>query len=166
MRSGQMNTVIGLLPKLLDASRQNSEVAESAAKVAWTRAAGDGLRLNAVPLRLYQNTLVVAVADGIWQKQLRAMSRELLARVNRILGRDLIKSIEFRIDPRSLQIARQQSPRNTNTVSDELALSSVPVEVAAAACAIQDETLRHHFLVAAGTAVMRRRSREVKGSRI
>src|SRR5260370_39113493 len=104
MRSGGMNSVIGLLPKLLDASHQNRGVGESAAKIAWTRAAGDGLRRNAVPMQLYQNTLVVAVPGGTWQKQLRAMSRELLARVNRILGRDLIKSIEFRIDPRTLQI--------------------------------------------------------------
>ena len=166
MRSGGMNDVIGLLPKLLDASRQNSEVAESAAKIAWTRAAGDGLGLNAVPLQLNQNTLVVAVADGIWQKQLRAMSRELLARVNRILGRELIKSIEFRIDPRTLQTARQQSERDTGAASPERALSSVPVEVAAAAREIQDEALRQHFLLAAGMAVMCRREREIKGSQI
>ena len=166
MRTGGMNNIFGLLPKLLDASRQNSAVVESAAKIAWTGAAGDGLRLNAVPIHLYQNTLVVAVADGIWQKQLRAMSRELLPRVNRLLGRDLIKSIEFRIDPGTLQIVRQQSERTTTTTSTEAALSSVPVEVAAAARAIQDETLRHHFLVAAGAAVMRRRSLEIKRPKI
>jgi hypothetical protein len=161
-----MNNVIGLLPKLLDASRQNREVAESAAKIAWIRAAGDGLRLNAVPVQLYQNALVVAVADGIWQKQLRAMSRELLPRVNRILGRDLIKLIEFRIDPSTLQIARQQSEHTSRTESAERALSAVPDEVAAAAGAIQDETLRRRFLVAAGTAVMRRRSREIRRSQV
>ena len=53
-----------LLPKLLNRNGANPELTEIAAKIAWTRAAGAGLRPNAVPFRLYQKTLIVSVADA------------------------------------------------------------------------------------------------------
>jgi hypothetical protein len=64
-----MIDVAGLLPKLLNATGGNPEMAEVVAKLAWTRAAGEGLRRQAIPFRLFQKTLVVSVADKIWQKR-------------------------------------------------------------------------------------------------
>src|SRR3989442_130554 len=88
-----------LLPKLLNATESNPEMAETVAKLAWTRAAGEGLRNHAVPFRLYRRTLIVSVADVIWQKQLRQMSPEFIFRINKLLGRSVVDDIEFRIDP-------------------------------------------------------------------
>src|SRR6185503_380513 len=45
-----------LLPKLLKAAGTNPEMAEIAARLAWTRAAGEGLRPHAVPFRLFRRT--------------------------------------------------------------------------------------------------------------
>src|SRR5258708_21055081 len=95
-----------LLSKLLNTTGANPEITEIAAKIAWTRAAGAGLRSNAIPFRLYQKTLIVSVADAIWQRQMQTMSAELLFRVNRLLGRDVIDFIEFRIDPPPIDSAR------------------------------------------------------------
>jgi len=153
-----MNNIIRLLPKLLDASDGNHDLAESAAKVAWIRAVGEGLRRHAVPVRLAGNTLVVVVADAAWRTQLQAMSSELLARVNRVLGRDLIKFIEFRVDPNSLESVRSEARHINQAESAERSLNSVPIEVMAAAESIQDESLRQHFLLAAAAAAMRRQS--------
>ena len=153
-----MNNIITLLPRLVEAAGDNSEIVETAAKIAWSRAAGDGLRTNAVPLRFYDHKLVIAVADAIWQTQLKAMSGELLARINRLLGRDTIKFLEFRIDPRSLQTMSRQTAR-TNFSSIERVAASLPVEVLTAAGAIQDETLRQCFLAAARSVIARRESK-------
>ena len=94
-----------LLPKLLNATGANPEITEIAAKIAWTRAAGAGLRPNAIPFRLYQKTLIVSVADAIWQKQMQTMGAELVFRINRLLGRDVVDFIEFRIDPATVDRA-------------------------------------------------------------
>jgi hypothetical protein len=59
-----MIDVARLLPKLLNAAGDNPEMAEIAAKIAWTRAAGDGLRRHAIPFRLFRKTLVVSVAGS------------------------------------------------------------------------------------------------------
>ena len=69
-----------LLPRLL---RANPEMA---AKLAWSRAAGEGLRRNAIPVSLFGKTLTVSVADALWQKQLQSMAAELLFRINTLLG--------------------------------------------------------------------------------
>jgi predicted nucleic acid-binding Zn ribbon protein len=63
---------------------RSNEVAEAAAIAAWKHAAGDGLKDHAVPVKLQERTLTVAVADAIWQKQLHSMRGQLLFRVNSI----------------------------------------------------------------------------------
>src|SRR5207244_5804011 len=107
----------GLLPKLLNATESNPEMAETIAKLAWTRAAGEGLRNHAVPFRLYRSTLIVSVADAIWQKQLRQMSPEFIFRINKLLGCSVVGEIEFRIDPAAVDQVRSciLAPRSSRT---------------------------------------------------
>lgn len=143
-----------LLPKLLNATGANPEMTEIAAKIAWTRVAGAGLRPNAIPFRLYQKTLIVSVADPIWQKQMQTMSAELLSRINRLLGRDVVDFIEFRIDPATIDSARA-----LNFPSRDLSPAQtrpIPAELLSAASAIADSELRERFMRAAENCIARR----------
>src|ERR687884_749612 len=101
-----MDDLIRTLPKLLRAAGETEEVLEAAAFVAWRRVAGEGLRAQAVPFRLYRKTLVVAVTDATWQKQLEPMSGQLLFRLNSLLGQAVVTFIEFRVDPKTVQAER------------------------------------------------------------
>jgi len=148
-----MKDIIRLLPKLLEAAGDNHEFTESLARVTSTRAVGDGLRAHTIPIRLSGNTLVVAVADAPWQKQLRAMSAELLVRVNRVLGRNLIHFLEFRVCPDQLPTRNIDAKEGEQI---EPAWARVPVEIVSAAEDISDESLREHFLLAAAAAMNRR----------
>jgi hypothetical protein len=69
----KMNQLIKSLPVILRAAGGADEVAEAAAIAAWKHAAGAGLKEHAIPLKLENRTLTVAVADAIWQKQLTSM---------------------------------------------------------------------------------------------
>jgi Dna[CI] antecedent, DciA len=144
-----------LLPKILAQTGDQDEMKEVAAKIAWTRAAGPGLRRHAAPFRLYRTTLVVSVADAIWQKQLHAMSSELVFRINKVLLRQLVETIEFRIDPAALSNqsagARKERPLESN--------QPLPAELASAADGIADPELRERFLRAAANCIQRRESR-------
>jgi len=148
-----------LLPKLLNATDANPEMTEIAAKIAWTRAAGVGLRSLAVPFRLYQKTLIVSVADAIWQKQMQTMSAELLFRINRLLGRDVVDFIEFRIDP-----ATVDSVRAINLPAKDLSPAEerrpIPAELVSAASKISDGELRERFMRAAENCIARRELRQ------
>lgn len=143
-----------LLPKLLQATGANPEMVEIAARIAWTRAAGEGLRLHAVPFHLHKNTLVVAVDDAMWQKQLRTMSAELIFRINQMLGRSVVDFIEFRIDPATVAKAKAEawaakSPAQAKHIP-------IPAEVVSAAGSIADPDLRQRFVRAAENCITRR----------
>src|SRR5688572_1272164 len=131
-----------LLPKILAGTGENADLSEIAAKIAWRRTAGEGLRDHAVPSRLHEKTLTVAVADAVRQKQLQPMSAELLCRMNKLLRRKVVERIEFRIDPRALDraTAKRSSPR----VREPL-----PPTVVSSAAEIQDSELRERFMRAA-----------------
>src|SRR5260370_42696111 len=136
-----------LLPKLLNAAGANPEMAEITTKIAWTRAAGDGLRRHAIPFRLFRKTLVVSVADIIWQKQMQSMSLELISRINKLLGREVVEDIEFRIDPATVEQVRADSqPRQDPR---DRVRGPIPDELVSAASEIADEDLRERFIRAA-----------------
>ena len=153
-----MDDLIRTLPKLLRAAGETEEVLEAAALAVWRRVAGEALRASAVPFRLYRKTLIVAVPDATWQKQLEAMSGQLLFRLNSLLGQAVVTYIEFRVDPKTVRAARAaMQAQETNRVEQEQrALKSVAGEVSVAASAIQDEELRRRFLLAAGSCIDRR----------
>ena len=152
-KSSQMNQLIKSLPSVLRASRNAPEVAEAATLAAWKHAAGDALKEHAVPLKLQDRTLTVAVADAIWQKQLQSMKGALLFRVNSILGQPLVGAIEFVIDPKLLK--KRSEPVDD---SDEVLDNEVPLELWWAANAIQDKELRRNFLKTALKSLRRKAS--------
>lgn len=145
-----MNQLIKSLPSVLRASGNAEEVAQAAAIAAWKHAAGDGLKDHAVPVRLEQRTLTVAVADVIWQKQLHAMRGQMMFRINTLLGQPVVSTIEFVIDPKVVK-SRPESPKP----ADELLDNEVPLELWSAANAIHDHELRRSFLKTALASLKR-----------
>ena len=146
-----MDELIKTFPKLLRSVGDSKELAEAAAMAAWKHAAGEGLRTQAVPIALEGKTLVVAVADAVWQKQLGAMKGQLLFRINTILGQPLVSQIDLRIDSRiSGTRALPAIVGKEQAVDNE-----VPLELWSAANAIQDKQLRQAFLKAAVSSTKR-----------
>jgi hypothetical protein len=147
----KMNQLIKSLPGVLRAAGDSAEVAEAAAIAAWKHAAGDGLKEHAVPLKLENRTLTIAVADAIWRKQLTSMRGQLLFRVNSILGSPLVGALDFVVDPKFVKPHLDQSSQTEEPLDNE-----VPLELWSAANAIQDKDLRRKFLKTALLSLRRR----------
>ncbi len=146
-----MNQLIKSLPNVLRAAGNSEEVAEAAAIAAWKHAAGDGLKGHAVPVKLANRTLTVAVSDLIWQKQLQSMRGQLLFRINNILGQPIVGAIEFVVD------AKLATPQAEERKQEEEPLDNeVPLELWSAANAINDKGLRKSFLKAATRSLKRK----------
>ena len=150
-----MENLIRTLPSLLRAV-DSPEVIEAAAIAAWKHAAGEGLRDHAVPLRLAERILIVAVADAVWQKQLSALCAQMVFRVNHLLGRSLVDRIELRIEPAAIK--HRPLEARVATHIDE---SSVPIELWKAASSISDKNLRQSFLRAALSSTRRNENRKI-----
>ncbi len=153
-----MEDLFRTLPSLLRAAGESKEVCEAVTLVAWRRIAGEGLRGQAVPCRLLGKTLVVAVADTTWKKQLEAVSGELLFRLNSVLGRPVVTYIEFRVDMKIVRVERDSiaTRTNQNAIDERQLLLTTSGEVSRAAKSICDEELRHQFLIAAGSCIERK----------
>ena len=141
-----------LLPKILDAAGEKPEMTEAAVRIAWSRAAGAGLRRHAIPFRLYGKTLIVSVADAIWQKQLLPMGPELIFRINKLLRRQLIDSLEFRVDPAAFRGQKSATSTSNRRPKDQ----PLPESLISAAVEIADAELRQRFLRAAENCIARR----------
>lgn len=144
-----MDNLIKTLPKILEAAGDAPEVVEAACLAAWKHAAGDGLRDHAPPIAMRGTTLLVAVADAMWQKQLQALSRQLLFRLNSFLGQPLVSFVEFRVDPKVVANASRGPQRSKR----ELDPSTISEELITAAAEIKDKDLRRAFLGAATTCL-------------
>src|ERR1041384_6036461 len=105
-----------LFPKLLERAGDNHELAEAAAITAWKRVAGEGLAHHATPISLSDQRLVVAVADDVWKKQLERMSKELVSRINKLLRREVVTAIEFRVNAGAMK-SRTRIARTNKVVA-------------------------------------------------
>jgi hypothetical protein len=152
-----MEDLFQALPKLLRAAGESEEVLEAVAFAAWRRVAGEALRGCAVPFRLYRKTLVVAVPDATWRKQLEQVSPQLVFRLNSLLGQAVVTYVEFRIDRQTVneERAHLNETRHERLDSEESALRRAG-ELDEAAGAIHDEDLRRRFLLAAGSCLNRK----------
>jgi len=144
-----MDKLIKTLPAILAAAPGSEEVAEAACVAAWKHAVGQALSSHALPVQFQNKTLVVAVADRIWQKQLEQLRGQLLFRLNSILGQAVVKSIEISIQPEKFK----QEDREDERVGPVNA--AVPIELVSAAAGIEDAGLRRAFLGAAMSCVNR-----------
>lgn len=147
-----MDKLIKTLPAILQASGAAEEVAEAACIAAWKHAVGEGLSSHAVPIQLQNHVLVVVVADNIWKKQLEQMWGQMLFRLNSVLGQALVKSIELRVDPKTL--AKARGPQEGASKGKRLDYT-IPIELLSAAAGIADVELRRAFLGAATSCVRR-----------
>ena len=147
-----MDDLIRALPNLLRAAGDAEEVIEAAAMVAWRRVAGEALRGQAVPFRLHRKLLVVAVPDTAWQKQLEAISGQLIFRLNSMLGQAIVTYIEFRVDAATVREERVRlGQTDFDRAAHERRALRNSLQLTDAASAIQDEDLRRRFLLAAGS---------------
>ncbi|HEX8369164.1 MAG TPA: DUF721 domain-containing protein [Pyrinomonadaceae bacterium] len=155
-----MNELFRALPALLRQMEDNESLRQAVVFAAWRRIAGEGLREHAVPLRLYQKHLIVAVMSETWKKHLEHLSGQMIFKLNSTLEQPLVTFIEFRVDEETIG---QERAKHQKTAIDEekqrqLALEEVTPKMRDAADAIKDENLRYQFLLAAGSCLARKKN--------
>jgi len=87
----------------------------------WRTAVGKVIASHTSPKKLVRNRLVVEVEDAIWQKQLHALREQILDRLSKVAGTDMIQELEFRvaIPRRTAQRAEFRGAQVTGTHADQ-----------------------------------------------
>jgi hypothetical protein len=154
-----MNELFRALPALLKEFDENETVREAVTFAAWRRIAGESLRQHAVPYRLFQKRLTIAVKSETWRKHLEQLSGQMIFKINSVLGQAIVTFIEFRVDEAAVE---KENFKNTPpTLSpeelEEIALEEVTPKMRRSADAIKDDNLRYQFLLAAGSCLARKK---------
>ena len=154
-----MNELFRALPKLLKQFEDTEEVREAVAFAAWRKIAGESLSEHAVPLRLFNKHLIVAVADRMWKRHLESLSGQMIFKLNSMLGQAVVTFIEFRIDEDTIEAerAKHQKTLISDEQQREIALDEVTPKLRRSADAIKDDNLRYQFLLAAGSCLARKK---------
>jgi hypothetical protein len=154
-----MEDLFRALPKLLREFDDTDEIREAIALAAWRRVAGQSLCEHAVPFRLYNKHLIVAVANLTWKKHLEHLSGQMIFKLNSMLGQAVVTFIEFRVDEETVleERAKNKIPSVSREEMEEIALEEVTPKLRGAADAIKDDNLRYQFLLAAGSCLARKK---------
>jgi hypothetical protein len=88
--------------KLIRGLRVSGDVItpEQLACAAWPEAVGKTIAKHTRAAKLVRARLVVEVEDRTWQRQLFALTHDILKNLDKTLGRGLVDDLEFRIVPR------------------------------------------------------------------
>lgn len=65
----------------------------------WDRTVGAAIAENTRPAAFRGGHLVVNVSSSIWAQQLQFLKADLIAKVNRALGKPLVTDIRFKVGP-------------------------------------------------------------------
>lgn len=148
------------MPALLRQMEDNESLRQAVVFAAWRRIAGEGLREHAVPLRLFQKHLIVAVMSETWKKHLEHLSGQMIFKLNSTLEQPLVTFIEFRVDEET--VGEERAKHQKKALDDErqrqIALEEVTPQMRRAADRIKDENLRYQFLLAAGSCLARKKN--------
>jgi len=118
------------LSKLIRGMRLPGEVITESdlACAAWPGAVGRRIAAHTRAAKLVRKRLVVEVEDRIWQRQLFALSYQIVRNLARQLGPAMVEDLEFRVVPRRREPQRAEQ--------------SVPAMIADEADSIADPVLR------------------------
>jgi hypothetical protein len=83
---------------------------EELACAAWPEAVGKRIASHTRAARLVRTKLVVEVEDHIWQRQLFALSRQILRNLLKGIGQGIVEDLEFKVVPRRREPARATVP--------------------------------------------------------
>jgi hypothetical protein len=125
----------------------------------WREAIGDPLYNHTRPVAVHHGRLVIAVKDNAWMQELQLMKREIKKKLNKTLGKGVIKEIRFKIGSWEDE---DEPGVSMDGHDDEIKLDPAVIEEAeAAASVIADPQLREQILKALLSSA-RREFREKK----
>lgn len=124
---------------------------------AWNRCVNGQLARNLVPMDLKDKKLTAGVPSELWRRNVADLGPEIAARINRLLGRELVRFVEFQVvrDQRFELGAVGAHERISDEEWHAAARERITPELIEAAASIEDANLRAGFLAAAGSNLAR-----------
>ncbi len=89
--------IADVLPSAMAAYRSRDDGEMTRIWECWSTAVGPAISENARPAAFKGTLLIVHAASSVWVHQLQFLKKDIIEKVNRSLGKRLVKDIKFRI---------------------------------------------------------------------
>ena len=129
-----------ILQQLFNSQGMDQKLREYRAWEVWEKVVGPQIAGHARPLRLREGVLEVRVDQPIWMQQLRLMAPEILQKLNRALGEELIRELYWRRG--TLKQAEQSEPPTPPAKPLPKLNSAEAQKVAETTASLSDEELQ------------------------
>lgn len=129
-----------ILSNLLQDNGYAQKLREHRAWQIWDKVVGPQIAQHARPLRIREGVLEVRVDQPIWMQQLRLMAPQILGKLNRALGEELIREIFWRQG--RLNAAPTADQRDTPAMELPVLTSEEVARTEAATARLQDPEIR------------------------
>ena len=98
-KTGSIESLGSVIDKLLQSGIRQQDAPLLQVWEFWERAVGEIIAENAQPAAFKGKILLVHVNSSPWLHQLSFLKKDILARINRELGQNLVDEIKFKIGP-------------------------------------------------------------------
>ena len=110
----RVSRVIGRLP-----SGGTAIDTEALARAAWPAAVGKKIAARTRTGRMVRTRLIVEVEDKLWQRQLFALSGQIVSNLAKQLGPGIVEDVEFRVIPPRRDVQRAEAVQPVLASPDE-----------------------------------------------
>lgn len=86
-----------ILEKALSEYRPAKDMEMTRIWAHWDEAVGSAVSENAKPGAFNKGTLIVNVSSSVWMQQLKFLEKDIRAKLNRLLEKELVHTIRFKI---------------------------------------------------------------------
>lgn len=155
-----MQDIFSAFPEILRHIDAEGLAVEPVVFAAWHRCVNGVLAEHASPVRLDGNRLIVAVTSETWRRNVADLGPALTARMNSTVGANVVKFVEFTVDPAAFAKDDDETSGRTDRSNGPDRSSRRDPGLEQAAAAIKDDSLRESFLAAAGQNLARRERTE------
>jgi len=142
-----MEQLFSAIPTIVGGMKPPHEVEKAVVFSAWRRSAGAAVVARTEPVGFRNGTLIVAVCDRTWQRNLEELSPQLLGKINAAIDEIVVTFIEFNVAPVSNDTA--------DKMAKELDTIDLNPALMAASESIADDHLRSQFIAAASACLAR-----------
>lgn len=96
MRSSSPTRLSNAINSVIENLGIGQKIKKGEALDKWAEVVGEQICAVTQPVRIEGETLIVHVTSSVWRNELVFLKRELIAKVNKAVGQDIIKEIIFR----------------------------------------------------------------------
>jgi hypothetical protein len=115
----KLTSISPVLQDLAQSFGWEKGIAAARLETRWNEVVGDAIASHTHPEEIRFDTLTLLVDSAVWMHELSFLKKALIEKINRILGKNGIRNIHFKMGVLSLRTPLRQDPPSLPEIGEE-----------------------------------------------